>query len=88
MAILERFDCQVPEPGNPSRSSAKGLDAEDRVLLEKVEAGFETVSEVYNASKFRAALGEALALACVTNGEAFGRSMLVHDAAVAKQLPS
>jgi methionyl-tRNA synthetase len=64
----------VPEPGNPSRSSAKGLDNEDRALLEKVEAGFETVGALYNACKFRAALGEALALA--------------REAAVAKQLPS
>jgi hypothetical protein len=40
----------------------------------RVEAGFETVGELYNACKFRAALGEALALA--------------REAAVAKQLPS
>jgi hypothetical protein len=66
LAILERFDCQVPEPGNPSRSSAKGLDAEDRVLLEEVEAGFETVSEVYNAYKFRAAPS-------VASGQAWAR---------------
>jgi methionyl-tRNA synthetase len=50
----KRFDGKVPEPG--------GLDDEDRALLEKVEAGFETVGELYNACKFRAALGEALAL--------------------------
>jgi methionyl-tRNA synthetase len=62
----KRFDGQVPEPGD--------LDAEDRALLEKVEAGFDTVGELYNACKFRAALGEALALA--------------REAAVAKQLPS
>jgi hypothetical protein len=37
----------VPKPGD--------LDAEDRALLEKVEAGFETVGELYNACKFRAA---------------------------------
>jgi hypothetical protein len=29
----KRFDGVVSEPGNPSRSSAKGLDAEDRALL-------------------------------------------------------
>jgi methionyl-tRNA synthetase len=51
----KRFDGRVPEPGD--------LDAEDQALLEKVEAGFETVGELYNACKFRAALGEALALA-------------------------
>jgi valyl-tRNA synthetase len=43
----KRFDGAVPEPGQ--------LDDEDRVLLEKVESGFETVSELYSACKFRAA---------------------------------
>ena len=47
----KRFDGQVPEPGE--------LDDEDRALLAKVEAGFETVGELYNACKFRAALNEA-----------------------------
>jgi methionyl-tRNA synthetase len=56
----KRFDGKVPEPGD--------LDTEDRALLEKVEAGFETVGELYNACKFRAALGEALALAREANG--------------------
>jgi methionyl-tRNA synthetase len=56
----KRFDGVVPEPGV--------LDAEDRELLAKVEAGFETVGELYNACKFRAALGEALALAREANG--------------------
>jgi methionyl-tRNA synthetase len=46
----------------------QGLDDEDQALLEKVEAGFETVSELYNACTFRAALGEALALAREANG--------------------
>jgi methionyl-tRNA synthetase len=59
----KRFDGRVPEPGN--------LDAEDRALLEKVEVGFETVGELYNACKFRAALGEALALAREANGYTF-----------------
>ena len=57
----KRFDGKVPEPGE--------LDSMDRALLEKVEAGFETVGALYNACKFRAApsallragLGEALA---------------------------
>ena len=62
----KRFDGMVSQPGE--------LDAEDRALLEKAEAGFKTVGELYNAFKFRAALGEAMALA--------------REAAVAKQLPS
>jgi methionyl-tRNA synthetase len=62
----KRFDGVVPEPGEP--------DDEDRALLEKVEAGFETVGELCAACKFRGALGEALALA--------------REAAVASQLPS
>jgi methionyl-tRNA synthetase len=64
----KRFDGRVPEPGDPSGTSGQGLDDEDRALLEKVEAGFETVGELYNACKFRAALGECLALAREANG--------------------
>jgi methionyl-tRNA synthetase len=56
----KRFDGQVPEPGP--------LDAEDRALLAKVEAGFETVGALYNACKFRFALGEAMGLAREANG--------------------
>jgi methionyl-tRNA synthetase len=56
----KRFDGQVPEPGP--------LDAEDRALLAKVEAGFETVGALYNACKFRSALGEAMGLAREANG--------------------
>jgi methionyl-tRNA synthetase len=56
----KRFDGQVPEPGD--------LDDEDRKLLAQVEAGFESVGDLYNACKFRAALGEALALAREANG--------------------
>jgi methionyl-tRNA synthetase len=55
----KRFDGVVPQPGE--------LDAEDQALLERVEAGFETVGELYNACKFHAALGEALALAREAN---------------------
>ena len=51
----KRFDGKVPEPGE--------LDEADRELLERVEAGFDSVGELYGACKFRAALGEALALA-------------------------
>jgi methionyl-tRNA synthetase len=56
----KRFDGVVPEPGE--------LDEEDRALLEKVEAGFETVGELYNACQFRAALNAALSLAREANG--------------------
>jgi methionyl-tRNA synthetase len=56
----KRFDGHVPEPGD--------LDGEDLALLEKVEAGFQTVGALYAACKFRAALGEALALAREANG--------------------
>jgi methionyl-tRNA synthetase len=67
----KRFDGVVPEPGT--------LDGEDWALLEKVEAGFETVGELYNACKFRAApsallragLGECLVLARESNGYTF-----------------
>jgi methionyl-tRNA synthetase len=56
----KRFDGRVPEPDE--------LDDEDRALLEKVEAGFQTVGDLYDACHFRAALGEALALAREANG--------------------
>jgi len=55
----KRFDGRVPEPGE--------FDEEDRRLLEKVEAGFQTVGELYSSCKFRAALGEAMALAREAN---------------------
>jgi len=56
----KRFDGQVPEPAL--------LDDADRALLVQVEAGFETVGDLYNACKFRAALNAALALAREANG--------------------
>ena len=56
----KRFDGRVPEPGE--------LDDADRALLAQVEAGFETVGELYNACQFRAALNAALALAREANG--------------------
>jgi methionyl-tRNA synthetase len=56
----KRFDGCVPEPSE--------FDDEDRALLEKVEAGFQIVGDLYNACKFRAALGECLALAREANG--------------------
>jgi methionyl-tRNA synthetase len=55
----KRFDGVVPEPGE--------LDDADREPLARVEAGFETVGDLYNACKFRAALGKALALAREAN---------------------
>jgi len=71
----KRFDGVVPEPGDPSSPSGQGFDAEDRALLEKVEAGFETVGALYNACKFRAAPSALLRAG-------------LGEAAVAKQLPS
>ncbi|MFC2046251.1 class I tRNA ligase family protein [Chloroflexota bacterium] len=59
----KRFDGHVPEPGP--------LDDADRALLAQVEAGFETVGELYTACKFRAELNEALALAREANGYTF-----------------
>jgi methionyl-tRNA synthetase len=56
----KRFDGRVPEPG--------ALDEEDRALLEKVEAGFQEASDLLNACKFRAALGETMGLAREANG--------------------
>jgi len=56
----KRFDGVVPQPGE--------LDDENWALLAKEEAGFETVSELYDAVKLRAALGEVLALAREANG--------------------
>jgi methionyl-tRNA synthetase len=67
----KRLDGHVPEPGDPSSSSGQGLDEADRALLAQVEVGFETVGELYNACKFRAALGEALALSREANGYTF-----------------
>jgi methionyl-tRNA synthetase len=56
----KRFDGKVPEPGP--------LDDQDRAFLDKVEAGFETVGALYDACRFRAALGEAMGLAREANG--------------------
>ncbi len=54
------WDGQVPEPSE--------LRAEDRELLEKVEAGFERVGEHLEAVRLRAALQEAMGLAREVNG--------------------
>jgi methionyl-tRNA synthetase len=65
----KRFDGRVPEPGDPSGSSGQGFDEEDRALLAQVEAGFETVGELYNACQFRAAPS-------VLSGQAWARPQL------------
>jgi methionyl-tRNA synthetase len=54
-----RFDRRVPEPGE--------LDDADQALLDKIEAGFEPLGALLDGCKFRAALGEAMALAREVN---------------------
>jgi methionyl-tRNA synthetase len=49
----------VPEPGK--------LQEADRVLLEAVEGGFETVGEPIAAARFKAGLAEAMRLASLVN---------------------
>jgi methionyl-tRNA synthetase len=49
----------VPEPGK--------LAAEDRALLDAVAASFEPIGELIATSRFKAALGEAMALARYAN---------------------
>ena len=49
----------VPEPGE--------LTADDRTLIERVEAGFANVGEHIEAARFKAALGEAMQLARAVN---------------------
>lgn len=55
----KHWEGHVPEPGD--------LRPEDRALLAKVERGFETVGELLNGVKLRAALSEAMALAREVN---------------------
>jgi methionyl-tRNA synthetase len=55
----KNWDGKVPDPGE--------LTAQDKELLAKVEAGFETVGKEYEAVHLRAALGEAMALATEVN---------------------
>ena len=54
-----QFDGRVPEPGE--------LAPEDQELIASVEAGFEVIGDLLAACKFRAALGEAMALAREAN---------------------
>jgi methionyl-tRNA synthetase len=55
----KHFDRRAPQPGD--------LDEVDRALLSKVEAGFEPIGALIDGCKFRAALGEAMALAREVN---------------------
>lgn len=55
----KNFDKQVPAPGQ--------LDESDQALLDKVEAAFEPIGRLLDSCKFKAALGEAMALAHDTN---------------------
>jgi methionyl-tRNA synthetase len=54
------FDQQVPAP--------RQLDELDKALLDKVEAAFEPIGQLLDGCKFKAALGEIMALARETNG--------------------
>jgi methionyl-tRNA synthetase len=56
----KHWDGQIPDPGV--------LRPDDRALLGQVEAGFDTVGQLIEQVKLRAALGEALALARAANG--------------------
>src|SRR3990172_2286981 len=53
------WEGRVPDPGE--------LRPQDRELIAKIEAGFQTVGDLIAAVKLRAALGEAIALATEAN---------------------
>src|SRR5690606_16030718 len=55
----KRFDGKIPTPGE--------LDAADRALLDEIRAGFDSVGELYDAVKLKAALTEARRLSQRTN---------------------
>lgn len=55
----KRFDKRVPVPGP--------LDELDQAMLDKVEAAFEPVGQLLDGCKFKAALGEGMALAHEAN---------------------
>ncbi len=55
----KRFDRQVPEPDE--------LGEADKAILAKVEAAFETVGQLIDSCKFKAALTEVMALAHEAN---------------------
>ena len=56
---VKHFDGQIPESGPQDES--------DRAIIEKLEAGFGPVGELLAACKFKAALGEIMALAREVN---------------------
>jgi methionyl-tRNA synthetase len=53
------FDQKVPEPGE--------LAPEDQAILQKVEAAFEPVGDLIGKARFKAALGEVMAVAHEAN---------------------
>ncbi len=55
----KHFERRVPQPDE--------LDEADRALLSQAEAGFEPIGALLDGCKFRAALGEAMALAREVN---------------------
>jgi methionyl-tRNA synthetase len=55
----KHWDGRVPEPGE--------LREQDREILSTVEAGFQTVGDLLNAVRLRAALAEAIRLASEVN---------------------
>jgi len=55
----KRFDQQVPEPGELSEA--------DKAILARVKAAFETVGQLIDSCKFKAALTEVMALAHEAN---------------------
>ncbi len=55
----KRYDARVPQPGE--------LDEQDCALLDRIEAGFDTVGELYGQVRLRDALREAMALAREVN---------------------
>ncbi len=56
---FSRFEGRVPEPGE--------LDARDREMLATAEKGFETVGNLLEGARFKAALTEAMAIAHAAN---------------------
>ncbi len=59
IAFANKHWGEVPEPGE--------LAEEDQALLRTIEAGFESVSKEYEATRLRAALGETMRLATEVN---------------------
>jgi methionyl-tRNA synthetase len=59
LTVAHRNFGAVPEPA--------GLTADDEMLLASVEAAFDTVGELIEAGRLKAALGEAMALAARVN---------------------